>query len=88
MLKLGDAPGIGDPVIFRRHPGDHWKEGEVKGRARARSGWFFDIEERFEDGSFKWHTNIRDVKLNENEAERMREAELQPIREGARNATD
>jgi len=76
----GNAPGIGDPVLFRRFPGDHWKSGEVRGRARARSGWFFDVEERFEDGSFKWHTNIRDLKLNEEEAARIRRAELKSIK--------
>lgn len=67
---------IGDPVTFRRHPGDHWQEGRVVGRSRARAGWFYDVEPA--DGGDR-AINATDVKLDERRAAEQRAPEVAQI---------
>lgn len=62
---------LNDPVLFRRHPGDHWKRGTIFGYCKSRTSYFYDV--RDEDG--EGYINITDVRLDESAMQRIREAE-------------
>lgn len=70
------TPTHHDPVLFRTHPGAHQEKGFVIGRCKDRHGWRFDVMST--QGRFD---NLTDVVLDEEEAERLRQIELDALGE-------